>query len=226
MRPAPISTGSRASAIEYRATGISEQRTAWRRVRTPRAIGRRAPLLAGLVALAIAGCSAADSEATASDTAAATTVAPAADAGPSTAPPAADTPPRPGRTVGGDGSAIELAPLATDDIEAAALTGELACSFATGTAAPLLLAAGNVASADPAFGIVKIGDVVERIASPGGFDAMIDGATFGGRGTTIRIALTGPATGGGESPPRPATLTFDRGDGAQRVFAGRWVCGP
>ncbi|MFC3713772.1 hypothetical protein ACFOMD_14440 [Sphingoaurantiacus capsulatus] len=141
-------------------------------------------------------------------------------------PPAAPSPPSIGPTTGGDGSEIILTPLTGAEIEEADLQGELGCSFATAGAAPLLIAMGNVASKEPAFGLIKIGDYVERVAAPGGFDGMLKGATFSGRGTTIRIALTGPATGGGESPPSPATLTFDRMDGAQRVFAGRWSCGP
>ncbi len=131
-----------------------------------------------------------------------------------------------GATIGGDGSAIRLSALSSAEVADASLSGELGCSFSTREASPLLVAMGNVASPDPAFGLVKIGDSVERVAAPGGFDAMLDGATFSGRGTSISIALTGPATAGGESPARPATLTFDRADGAQRVFAGRWECGP
>jgi hypothetical protein len=71
-----------------------------------------------------------------------------------------------------------------------------------------------------------VGDYVERVAAPGGFDGMLKGAVFTGAGKTIRIMLTGPAIGGGESPPRPATLTYDRADGASRTIAGRWTCGP
>jgi len=157
---------------------------------------------------------------------------PAPPAAPAQTPPAptpASTPtppPEPSPTVGGDGSAIELSPLSAQDVEAAALTGELACVFAAPAAPTLLLARGNVASRDPAFGVVKAGDYVERVAAPGGFDGMAKGAVFQGRGKTIRIALTGPAIGGGESPPRPATLTYQRADGAERVFAGTWTCGP
>jgi hypothetical protein len=129
-------------------------------------------------------------------------------------------------TVGGDGSAIQLSPLATADLQAEPLQGELACSFAIGDAAPLLVAQGNVASKEAAQGVVKVGDYVERVAAPGGFDGMLKGPVFTGAGKTIRITLTGPAIGGGESPPRPATLTYDRADGASRTIAGRWTCGP
>jgi hypothetical protein len=131
-----------------------------------------------------------------------------------------------GATVGGDGSEIALASLSAEDIDGAALTGELACSFSIGDAAPLLLAMGDVASKEPSRGVVKVGDSVEGVAAPGGFDAMLKGAQFAGAGKTIRIALTGPATGIGESPPAPATLTYDRADGARRSFTGQWQCGP
>ncbi|MBC7667280.1 hypothetical protein [Caulobacter sp. DWR2-3-1b2] len=144
--------------------------------------------------------------------------------------PAAPTPVTPAAapesaTVGGDGSAIQLSALSDADLEAEPLDGELACGFYTETGSPLVVAKGNVASKDAALGLVKVGDSVERIAAPGGFDGMLKGAVFNGAGKTIRIALTGPPTGGGESPPRPATLTFQRADGASRVFTGRWACG-
>jgi hypothetical protein len=130
-------------------------------------------------------------------------------------------------TKGGDGSPIDLAGLTPADVSAAKLPGELGCSFAADAATPpILVAMGDVASSDPARGIVKVGTTIERVASPGGFDGMTKGARFTGKGLQLRLALTGPATGGGESPPSPATLTADRADGAVRVFAGVWTCGP
>ncbi len=173
------------------------------------------------LALTLAACSNAEPEQAPAD-APAQPVA----AEPAAPPPATPAPPPAGTTIGGDGSEIVLTPLSGPEIEAADLQGELGCSFATEGAPPLLIAMGDVASKEPAFGLIKIGDYVERVAAPGGFDAMLKGATFSGRGTTIKVALTGPASGGGESPPSPATLTFDRMDGAQRIFAGRWSCGP
>ena len=172
------------------------------------------------------------SEPSASDPAPAPTPGPAEVKTPAVSPPAASpvvaepsaSPESP--TVGGDGSAIQLSELSAADMEARPLPGELACSFAAGDAAPLLVAKGNVASKEPAQGVVKVGDYVERVARPGGFDGMSKGAVFTGAGKTIRITLTGPAVGGGESPPRPATLTYERADGASRTVAGRWTCGP
>lgn len=134
-------------------------------------------------------------------------------------------------TIGGDGSQIRLDPLAPVDVAEATLSGELGCTFsspgeAPGVFAPLLVAKGNVASRDAAIGIVKVAGYVERVAAPGGYDAMAKGATFSGAGKAIRIDLTGQASAGGESPPRPARLTYDRADGAKRSFAGTWQCGP
>lgn len=131
-----------------------------------------------------------------------------------------------GATVGGDGSDINLMTLSADDIDAAALAGELACSFSMVGEAPLLLAKGDVASDAPSRGVVKVGSYVEPVAAPGGFDAMLEGTRFSGAGKTVGIEMTGPATGGGESPARPASLTYDRADGARRSYAGRWQCGP
>lgn len=131
-----------------------------------------------------------------------------------------------GATVGGDGSEIQLGELTQGDIEGAGLSGELACSFSTGDTPPILFATGIVASNEPAQGVVKVSGYVERIGAPGGFDGIIDNPTFSGQGKTIEIAITGPASEGGESPPRPATLTYQRADGASQTLDGRWQCGP
>ena len=144
---------------------------------------------------------------------------------PATPPPATAAEQASGSTIGGDGSEIQLSELTSADMQANPTQGELACGFAA-NGATLLTAQGNVASKEPAQGLVKVGDYVERIAAPGGFDGMLKSATFTGAGKTILIAVTGPATGGGESPPRPATLTYQRADGASRVFPGTWTCGP
>jgi len=134
--------------------------------------------------------------------------------------------PAAGATMGGDGSQIQLSGLTRADFEANALEGEMGCSFQAAATDPLLAAYGFVASKDAAQGLVKVGTYVERVVAPGGFDGLVNGATFTGAGKTIKIAITGPATGGGESPPYPATLTYDRADGAKRVYAGTWTCGP
>lgn len=146
--------------------------------------------------------------------------------------PKIQTPPAPtvapdGETIGGDGSAIRLGALTEADMKSADLPGELACAFGTEAASPpLLIAKGDVGSREPAQGVVKVSESVERVATPGGFDGMLKGATFSGAGKVIRIKPSGPATGGGESPPQPATLTFERADGASRTIDGFWTCGP
>ncbi len=129
-------------------------------------------------------------------------------------------------TVGGDGSDIQLEELTQEDVEGAALSGELVCNFLGDGALPLLYATGVVASDEPAQGVVKVSGYVERIGAPGGFEGITDDPTFTGQGKTIAIAVTGPATGDGESPARPATLTYERADGASRTFEGLWQCGP
>lgn len=177
---------------------------------------RRAASVAAFVALALAACSGPSADKPAEPPA-----APAPAAPPET--PAA----APGATVGGDGSAITLNPLSSADLQSAALQGELGCNFSTPAASPLLVAMGVVASKEPAQGVVKVGDYVERVAAPGGFDAMSKGSVFTGQGKTVTIARTGAApVGGGESPGYPATLAYDRADGARLVLTGLWTCGP
>lgn len=184
----------------------------------PLATGSRALLVATAVAVLLASCSGAGPGTEAATPAAQPQAAPEAPEAPEEA--------GGGGTVGGDGSAIELSPLTAGDIEAAALSGELACSFSMDGAASLLVARGNVASDEPSRGVVKVGSYVEPVSALGGFDAMLEGARFSGAGKTVSVVVTGPATGGGESPARPATLAYDRADGARREFAGQWQCGP
>lgn len=129
-------------------------------------------------------------------------------------------------TQGGDGSEITLNPLSESDLTEAALPGELGCQFVTAEDAPLLVAMGNVGTSEAARGVVKVGDYVETVAAPGGFDGMLEGTAFNGKGKTVEVAVTGPASGDGESPPRPATLTYQRADGAEKTYDGQWQCGP
>ena len=154
-------------------------------------------------------------------------VAPTPTAADEVAPePAAPAPVAAGGTVGGDGSEIVLDTLTEADVTGANLQGELACSFSEDGQPPLLHAVGVVGSQDPAQGVVKVAGYVEPVRAPGGFDGMTQNPTFTGQGKTIRIEETGAAIGGGESPPRPATLTYLRADGASRTIEGRWQCGP
>lgn len=120
---------------------------------------------------------------------------------------------------------VGLRPLLPETVEAAGLTGELACSF-TARNEMLLLARGNVAAAGPADALVRSDAGPVRLQRPGGFDAMIDGGRFDGSGARVHIALTGPAVAPGESPPRAATLAFERSGTSPWRVAGEWTCGP
>lgn len=131
-----------------------------------------------------------------------------------------------GHTQGGDGSEITLNALTEEDMNEASLPGELGCQFTTDDGEVLLIAMGNVGSSDAAQGVVKVAGYVERVSAPGGFNGITESPTFSGKGKTVHIEVTGEPIEGGESPPRPATLTYDRADGAQRDWQGEWRCGP
>ena len=131
-----------------------------------------------------------------------------------------------GQTQGGDGSEITLNALTEEDMNEASLPGELGCQFTTDDGEVLLIAMGNVGSSDAAQGVVKVAGYVERVSAPGGFNGITESPTFSGKGKTVHIEVTGEPTEGGESPPRLATLTYDRADGAQRDWQGEWRCGP
>lgn len=185
---------------------------------------RAARLSSALAACALAltlmaGCSDSSSEAGSEP---APESSPKAPADTATQEPAAPS----GETTGGDGSAITLNALTAEDMRQADLPGELGCQFTTEDGQVLLIAMGNVASSEPARGVVKVAAHVEPVSAPGGFDGLTDSPTFNGKGKTVRIQVTGEPTEGGESPPRPATLTYGRADGAQRAWPGEWRCGP
>jgi hypothetical protein len=112
------------------------------------------------------------------------------------------------------------------DVAAAALEGELACGFTDSDGRLRLIARGNAGTATPAAAIVRLNGTVARLTAPGGFDTIVKRARFAGEDTTIRIEPAGPAIGGGESPPRPATLTLERVGAEPFATAGDWTCGP
>ena len=165
---------------------------------------RRTPLLAA-AALALAGCS---DPAPDDDAAAAATRAPP-DAAPA---------PSPVRQ-----------PLAAEDIESAALAGELACSFAERDAdGALLVAMADVLDEARAEGVLKLGPSTLRLRAvePGGFNAMVRGARFASGDLEARVVVTSDTpTAGGESPPLPARLEIGSPAGTQRID-GEWTCGP
>ena len=125
----------------------------------------------------------------------------------------------------------KLSPLSEQDISAHPLKGELICAFAVGRKT-LLYAAGNVATLDDSDGIVKFGDEVMRIRSPGGFDTMLRGTSFKGEKLVLEVKLAEhvdqPEKAGsdGATSYPPSTLTYIRGSGPSRSVEGRWECGP
>lgn len=130
-------------------------------------------------------------------------------------------------TIGGDGSAIELAPLRADDT--AELAGELACSFAAdGAKAALLVARADVVDDAQGRAVIRIGDYTETLATraTGGFNAMEKGGVFAGRGMTLTLRRETRVPGAGEAVLYRATLRAQRADGAERVYPGLWTCGP
>jgi hypothetical protein len=138
---------------------------------------------------------------------------------------AAPPQPAPEDTVAGDGSPFDLEPLAFT--ETSGLAGELGCSFAVGDDL-LLIAMGFVASADRSEAMVKRAGATEELVatSPGGYDAMVEGAAFGARGLVVEIATQRPNETGNEQVAYNATLTAMRADGAERTYSGVWTCGP
>ena len=119
--------------------------------------------------------------------------------------------------------------LVAEDIEGAALTGELACSFTQGGAdGPLLVAMADVTDAARAEGVLKLGPSTLRLRSArtGGFNAMVHGARFTSGDLEARVVVTSQTpTDDSESPPLPARLEIGSPAGTQRID-GEWTCGP
>ncbi|TGN67981.1 hypothetical protein E4L95_03005 [Paracoccus liaowanqingii] len=118
-----------------------------------------------------------------------------------------------------------LQPLSANDIENAALAGELFCSF-EGEIGTVLLAAGYVASDQPAEAAIKLSNQMTTLSAEGGFNTIVKGTLFTGPGGSAKIELTGDSTEGGESPAHPATLTVQSAIGADLRADGLWRCGP
>jgi hypothetical protein len=155
--------------------------------------------------------------------------APNASAGATTEPVHASTSAAPSSTAAAGGNPSDpaiISPLSQQDLEGAQLDGELACTFSTDEAT-FLLVQGYAGVDEPTEGIAKIGGTIERVSSPGGFNAMVQGARFAAADATIRIQVTGSARDRNvESPPLPATLTYQGNGGSSRSLQGDWTCGP
>lgn len=120
-------------------------------------------------------------------------------------------------------------PLTAEDVEGAALAGELGCSFTqAGASGPLLVAMADVTDAARAEGVLKLGPSALRLrgADVGGFNAMVHGARFTSGELETRVAVTSETpTDDSESPPLPARLEIASPAGAQQVV-GAWSCEP
>jgi len=121
------------------------------------------------------------------------------------------------------------------DIRSARLEGELACTFRrVDGQAPIFFGRGDVLDDVGAIAAVKYGGSVRRLEMEGrgGYDAMADGAHFGGQGLTLTIARTGDEPVAEEpqvameSPAYPATLTFTGPGEARQALEGLFECGP
>jgi len=128
---------------------------------------------------------------------------------------------------------VARAPTATllpEDVEGAQLSGELACSFSeAGETNPVLIARADVVDGAHAEGLVKLGPSAVRLRSEqaGGFNALVQGATFTGGDLRAQVTVTSDeASGGGESPPRPATLELGASGLEPQRIEGQWTCGP
>jgi hypothetical protein len=168
---------------------------------------RRAPLFAAAIAFALAGCSPDPAE---KDGEA------AADQAPRAPDPAL--------------AASQLRPaLAAEDIEGAALAGELACSFTqSGAEGPLLVAMADVTDEARAEGALRLGPSTLRLRADevGGFNAMVHGARFTSGDLQARVAVTSQTpTDDSEAPPLPARLEIRSPAGTQQID-GEWACGP
>jgi hypothetical protein len=153
--------------------------------------------------------------------------APSAAAATPTSEPTPEASPVANETIGGDGSQIRLLPLEAGDAEE--IEGELACSFsADGARAAILIGRADVGKDARAFAAVRNAGVLETLAgtATGGFGAMEKGASFAGKGLTVRITRQARLQTGDESSAHRAVLLAQRADGAERRFQGIWTCGP
>lgn len=123
-------------------------------------------------------------------------------------------------------SSTDLSTLSARDVSGANGAGELACVFENEQGSSLLYAAGDVASQKRANGIVKVGTIVKTLSAPGGFDGILNSATFAGEDGTLRVLIGSTTRSNGESPARPATLTYEPANGESRTYSGLWTCGP
>lgn len=128
-------------------------------------------------------------------------------------------------------ASTKLSPLDEGDIRGNPVKGELICTFSAGRKT-YLYAAGDVATQGNSHGIVKFGDQVMEVSSPGGFDSMQHGTLFKGERLAVEVKLkdkdapSKKAGSNGASSFPAAALTYIRNDSSMRSIDGHWECGP
>ena len=106
------------------------------------------------------------------------------------------------------------------------LNGELGCSFMSGDDV-LLVAKGNVDRAARSEALVSADGAATRLVATeaGGYDGMVEGASFSTGALTVEVQTSTRAETGDEQVAYTSTLTAQSG-GEVRSYGGRWVCGP
>lgn len=122
--------------------------------------------------------------------------------------------------------AIELGALQPPDIEGQ-LEGELRCGFADGDGQPLMIASANVGESEPIAALVKVAGVVETLTvGSGGYDRMVDGASYTGNGLIASITPQGEDMTPGEGLTWRAVFRLENATGDALDLDGVWSCGP
>jgi len=121
---------------------------------------------------------------------------------------------------------VALEPLAGTDVQGQ-LDGELGCSFTVGDDV-LIIAMGNVDPTDVSEALAKREGRVEELdaTAPGGYDGMVEGASFSGGDLSIEVQTDLRNETGNEQVAYAARLTVSQTDGALRTYNGAWTCGP
>jgi hypothetical protein len=132
------------------------------------------------------------------------------------------------KTKGGDGSSIELLALTSEMLQKNALEGELACSFSSTKNDLLLVAKSYVSDKTPVYGLINHNGYPERVfqTKADGFNDLLDGIELSGKGLTLEVVRGKKHPTGHEGSEHEAKLVVQRGDGAERTFAGTFSCGP
>jgi len=107
------------------------------------------------------------------------------------------------------------------------LTGELGCSFTVADEV-LVVAMGNVDPNATSEALAKRAGATSelRATATGGYDGMVEGASFTGDGLTLAIETVQRSETGNEQVAYNARLTATQNDGATRTYDGMWTCGP